>query len=195
MTPFPPVSYTHLNSYGAKAGSSWGEKENVKDYDNAGNWFSNGVTAINSVSVMTGNEKLQTYFSYANTTAKGIVDSNKLRKHNLTLRESASLFNDRLKLDANANLMVQTIKNSPTSGGIYLNPLVDVYGFPRGQDLSEYATNFEKFDENRNMPVQSWFTTPSEWTQNPVSYTHLDVYKRQGYSRRDFGAFHCFQFL
>lgn len=104
---------------------------------------------------------------YANTTAKGIVDSNKLRKHNLTLRESASLFNDRLKLDANANLMVQTIKNSPTSGGIYLNPLVDVYGFPRGQDLSEYATNFEKFDENRNMPVQSWFTTPSEWTQNP----------------------------
>ena len=51
--------------------------------------------------------------------------------------------------------MVQTIKNSPTSGGIYLNPLVDVYGFPRGQDLSEYATNFEKFDENRNMPVQS----------------------------------------
>ena len=101
---------------GAKAGSSWGEKENVKDYDNAGNWFSNGVTAINSVSVMTGNEKLQTYFSYANTTAKGIVDSNKLRKHNLTLRESASLFNDRLKLDANANLMVQTIKNSPTSG-------------------------------------------------------------------------------
>ena len=125
------------------------------------------MTAINSVSVMTGNEKLQTYFSYANTTAKGIVDSNKLRKHNLTLRESASLFNDRLKLDANANLMVQTIKNSPTSGGIYLNPLVDVYGFPRGQDLSEYATNFEKFDENRNMPVQSWFTTPSEWTQNP----------------------------
>ena len=68
------------------------------------------MTAINSVSVMTGNEKLQTYFSYANTTAKGIVDSNKLRKHNLTLRESASLFNDRLKLDANANLMVQTIK-------------------------------------------------------------------------------------
>ena len=47
-----------------------------------------------------------------------------MRKHNLTLRESASLFNDRLKLDANANLMVQTIKNSPTSGGIYLNPLV-----------------------------------------------------------------------
>lgn len=155
------------NSYGAKAGSSWGEKGDVKDYDNAGNWFSNGVTAINSVSVMTGNEKLQTYFSYANTTAKGIVDSNKLRKHNLTLRESTSLFNDRLKLDANANLMVQTIKNAPTSGGLYLNPLVDVYGFPRGQDLGEYATTFEKYDADRNMPVQSWFTSPSEWTQNP----------------------------
>lgn len=155
------------NSYGAKAGSSWGEKGDVKDYDNAGNWFSNGITAINSISIMTGNEKLQTYFSYANTTAKGIVDSNKLNKHNLTLRESTTLFNDRLKLDANANLMVQTIKNSPTSGGLYLNPLVDVYGFPRGMDLGEYATTFEKYSAERNMPVQSWFTSPSEWTQNP----------------------------
>ena len=112
------------NSYGPSGTDSWGEKKSLTDYDNVGKFLGNGVTAINSISVQSGNEKMQTYFSYANTTAKGIVDSNKLRKHNLTLRESASLFNDRLKLDANANLMVQTIKNSPTSGGIYLNPLV-----------------------------------------------------------------------
>ena len=58
-------------------------------------------------------------------------------------------------------------KRMTSFASVFVNPLVDVYGFPRGQDLSEYATNFEKFDENRNMPVQSWFTTPSEWTQNP----------------------------
>lgn len=70
---------------------------------------------------------MQTYFSYANTTAKGIIDSNKLQKHNLTFRETASFFNDRLKLDGNATLMTQKIKNSTASGGIYLNPLVDLY--------------------------------------------------------------------
>lgn len=97
---------------------------------------------------------MQTYFSYANTTAKGIIDSNKLQKHNLTFRETASLFNDRLKLDGNATLMTQKIKNSTASGGIYLNPLVDLYSFPRGMDMSEYATNFEVADPTRNgMPI------------------------------------------
>ena len=45
-----------------------------------GTYF-DGVTATNSLSIMTGKEKMQTYFSYANTTAKGIVDVNMLQKH------------------------------------------------------------------------------------------------------------------
>ncbi len=64
----------------------------------------------------------------------GIVDSNKLQKHNITFRETASFFNDRLKLDGNASLMTQTIRNTPAGGGYYLNPLVASYLFPRGAD-------------------------------------------------------------
>ena len=77
------------------------------------------------------------------------------------MRESASLFNDRLKLDANANLMVQTIKNSPILPSVSISTVGGrLHGFlaRTGPEL-EYATNFEKFDENRNMPVQSWLTT------------------------------------
>lgn len=135
------------NSYGRleNGTSSWGNQASLTDYDNAGNFFNNGITAMNSVSIMTGNEKMQTYFSYANTTAKGIIDSNKLQKHNLTLRETANFFNERLKLDGNANLMTQTIKNSPSSGGYYLNPLVNVYGFPRGMDMAPYRDSFETY--------------------------------------------------
>lgn len=63
--------------YGA---TSWGtEDKNLKAYNNVDDYFSNGVTATNSLSIMTGKEKMQTYFSYANTTAKGIVDVNKLQ--------------------------------------------------------------------------------------------------------------------
>ncbi len=155
------------NSYGVSGTDSWGEKKSLTDYDNAGKFFSTGVTAMNSLSFTMGNEKMQTYFSYANTTAKGIIDSNKLQKHNITFRETASFFNDRLKLDGSANLVTQTIKNSTAAGGLYLNPLVDVYGFPRGMDMSEYANTYEKTDVGRNMPLQYWFTQPSEWTQNP----------------------------
>ena len=114
--------------YGASGATSWGaEDKNLKAYNNVDDYFSNGVTATNSLSIMTGKEKMQTYFSYANTTAKGIVDVNKLQKHNITFRETASLFNDRLTLDANVNLMTQKIKNRPTSGGYYMNPLVGLY--------------------------------------------------------------------
>ena len=67
---------------------------------------------------------MQTYFSYANTTAKGIVEHNKMQKHNLNFRETASFFDDYLKLDANVNLLSQSIKNRPASGGYYMNPLV-----------------------------------------------------------------------
>ncbi|MFR5759438.1 MAG: hypothetical protein ACLUE2_17695 [Bacteroides cellulosilyticus] len=67
-----------------------GEKKVInQDYDNVGKFLGNGVTAINSISVQSGNEKMQTYFSYANTTAKGIIDSNKLQKHNLTFRRNS----------------------------------------------------------------------------------------------------------
>lgn len=53
---------------------------------------------MTSVSVSYGNETLQTYFSYANTTGKGIMDKNELKKHNINLRETATMFNKRLKL-------------------------------------------------------------------------------------------------
>ena len=166
--------------YGASGATSWGtvpENANskpIKAYDNVGDYFSNGVTATNSLSVMTGKEKMQTYFSYANTTAKGIVDVNKLQKHNITFRETASLFNDRLTLDANVNLMTQKIKNRPTSGGYYMNPLVGLYTFPRGEDLGVYRNDngFEKYDENRAMPLQNWYTDISGFTQNPYWLTN-----------------------
>ena len=74
-----------------------------------------------------GNEKLQNYFSYANTTGHGIIGKHNLSKHNLTFRETSVLLNSRLKLDGSMNLMRQVVKNKPTVGGFYLNPLVGLY--------------------------------------------------------------------
>ncbi len=160
------------NGYGQDGSTSWGTKGNQTDYNNLDGFFSNGVTAINSLSVQAGKEKFQTYFSYSNTNARGVVDVNKMQKHTLTLRETASLFNDRLSLDANVTMISQTIKNRQSSGGYYMNPLVGLYTFPRGQNLGEYKDNFEVYDPNRNMDVQNWYTTTLDFEQNPYWITN-----------------------
>lgn len=157
------------NKYGRVEGAtqSWGERSSLPVYDQVADFFRCGITAIHSLSVATGDEKVQTYFSYANTTARGIVDKNTMNKHNLNLRETACLFDDRLRLDANVNLLLQSIRNKPTTGGFYMNPLPGLYTFPRGMDIRPYKEYFEVYDEKRNMPVQNWYTTVTDFEQNP----------------------------
>ena len=87
-----------------------------------------------------GNEKLQNYFSYANTTGHGIIGKHNLSKHNLTCRETAVLLNARLKLDGSMNLMRQVVKNKPTVGGFYMNPLVGLYRFPWWQTSKRWKS-------------------------------------------------------
>lgn len=161
------------NRYGVSDGvDSWGERKDLPKYDNLNDFFSTGVTSITSVSVSHGNEKLQNYFSYANTTGKGIIDKNRLSKHNITFRETSVMFNNRLKLDGNVNLMRQVSKNKPTVGGFYMNPLVGLYRFPRGEDLSYYRDNFEVYDESRNLNIQNWHTSYEDFEQNPYWITN-----------------------
>jgi len=161
------------NRYGVSDGvDSWGERKDLPKYDNLKDFFSTGMTSITSVSVSHGNEKLQNYFSYANTTGHGIIDKNRLSKHNITLRETSVMFDDRLKLDGNVNLMRQVTKNKPTVGGFYMNPLVGLYRFPRGEDLSYYKDNFEVYDESRNLNVQNWHTSYEDFEQNPYWITN-----------------------
>lgn len=163
------------NDYGMdrETKTSWGPKSALPGYDNVGDFFRNGLTAINSLSLTTGNEKMQTYFSYANTSARGIVEHNKMQKHNLNFRETASFFDDYLKLDANVNLMTQSIKDRPASGGYYMNPLVGLYRFPRGEDIDEYRTRFETFNDKRNLMEQNWYTDGElDMEQNPYWLTN-----------------------
>lgn len=157
------------NSYGWVEGSTgnWGEQSKLPVYDNIHDFFRHGVTATNSLSFMSGNEKTQTYFSYSNTTASGVIDKNNLNKHNVNLRETSTFFDKRLTLDGNVNLMIQNVKNKPTAGGFYMNPLQGLYTFPRGIDMSPYRENYEVYSNERNMPVQNWYTIITDFDQNP----------------------------
>ncbi|KIO74740.1 membrane protein [Pedobacter lusitanus] len=156
------------NGYGQTSGNStqsWGPAIS-NGQDNLKSYFRTGQSYTNSISLSAGSEKLQTYFSYANTTASGIQPGNELSRHNVNLKETGSFFNDKLTLSGNVNYIRQKIKNSPMIG-LYFNPLTGLYLFPRGLDLQQYKSGYEKFDPARNLNTQNWPFLSEDIQQNP----------------------------
>lgn len=163
------------NQYGQGSGGknsntsvfSWGDKTNGANYDNVGEFFRTGSNFTNSLTLSGGNEKNQTYFSYANTLAKGILPENDLMRHNFNLKESASFFDNKLTVEGSANYITQKLDNAPTSG-FYYNPMVGTYLLPRSLNIADYK-NFETFNTGRNLYDQNWFTLSDDETtqQNP----------------------------
>lgn len=148
---------TDPKSWGAKTS---GLSNNVDDFFNTGN------TAIQSISLTAGNKKAQTYLSYANTTAEGVIPNNKLVRNNLNLRETANFLNDKITVSANINISDQRIWNRPTNG-LYSNPLTGLYLNPVGIDLNTYKNKFEYFNTTTNMMDQYATSFDENIQQNP----------------------------
>ena len=142
---------------------SWGS--GVSASDHVDGFFQTGVNWINSLGISGGSETMQTYFSYANTSAKGIVPTNELDRHNFTLTETGKFFDGKIEVKGSASLINQEVKNRPTSG-LYFNPLTGLYFFPRGLDFNEYKNDFEIFSQDRNFNVQNW-VADRDIQQNP----------------------------
>ncbi|MBP2833003.1 TonB-dependent receptor [Aquimarina sp. U1-2] len=140
---------------------------NDKVQDGVDSFLNNGTTAINAISVSGGTEHAQTYFSYANTFAEGVIPTHNVKRHTLNLRETAKLLNDRLTVDASVLLSTQSIRNKPISG-LYYNPLVGVYTFNSESETLQDYERFEEFDPSRNLFAQRWFRQESDLVdQNP----------------------------
>ena len=145
------------------ADESWGAAGKTKDH--VKDFFNTGTTQITSIGYSIGSENSSTAFSYANTSATGIVPGNSLKKNNFGVRQTAKFFNDKLIFSANANYTSQTIANKPVNG-FYFNPLTGVYLMPRGNDFNYYKDNYEVFNPARNLMAQNWMTN-RDIMQNP----------------------------
>jgi TonB-linked SusC/RagA family outer membrane protein len=149
---------------------SWGAPVTVPDHVRP--FFNTGVTYTNSVSFSGGLEKAPSYFSYSNTSNKGILPNSKLNRHTFNYRGSLRLLDDHLVLDGNATFLLQNALNRSASG-LYFNPLTGLYNFPRGLDFDTYK-NYEYFDPARNLMLQNWWNirNDKDWVgqddqQNP----------------------------
>jgi TonB-linked SusC/RagA family outer membrane protein len=133
------------NSYGADGSTSgditsWGPAIS-NSRDNLSQYFQTGTNLTNAINLSAGSEDVQTYASYANTHSTGIEPGNKLNRNNFNLRETANFLNKKLTVDGSVNYINQRIENSPQLG-IYSNPLLSLYLFPRGEDILPYKTNY-----------------------------------------------------
>ncbi|MCC7401753.1 MAG: SusC/RagA family TonB-linked outer membrane protein [Chitinophagaceae bacterium] len=133
---------------------SWGNIVNAPDHVTP--FFKTGVTTFNTVSLSGGTDKSQSYFSYSFTKNKGIIPSAELQKHNINFHQTTDFFNGRLKADMNVMYIHEFSHNRPVTG-LTNNPLIGLYGFPRGLNFDTYKNNFSVFSTVRNMETQNWW--------------------------------------
>lgn len=145
-------------------------------------FFDTGVTYTNSVTLSTGTEKNQTFFSAAAVNSEGIVPNNRYNRFNFTFRNTTSFLNDKLKLDVGASYIIQNDRNM-TNQGAYSNPIVPVYLFPRGDDFSLIKV-FERWDPARKIKTMYWPQGEGDLRmQNPywIAYRNLRTNNKKRY--------------
>lgn len=165
------------NTYGNVKGSyeSWGNKlATPSSYDPKDDFFNTGTNFINSVTLTTGTKQNQTFASISSTNSAGIVPNNEYNRLNFTIRNTTSFLNDRLQLDLGASYVKQDDSNM-VSQGLYWNPIVAAYLFPRGENFTDMKT-FEYFDDSRKLPVQNWPVSDAVYApQNPYWTAYRNV--------------------
>lgn len=126
--------------------------------DNVADFFRTGVTTNNSASLSGGTEKMRSYFSFANSHAKGMTESNQYNRNTISFRQNYKFWN-RLHFDISANY-VQTRTHNRVGGGTVGNPIYDLYTLPADVDLPYYRNHY---------------TTMGKWqTNNSSTYYVLD---------------------
>lgn len=180
------------NRYGTgssgKAGNSttlsWGTLLNDASRRNyePRDFFDTGITYTNSITLSTGTDKNQTFFSAAAVNSEGIVPNNRYNRFNFTFRNTTNFLNDRMKLDVGASYIIQNDRNM-TNQGAYSNPIVPVYLFPRGDDFNLIKV-FERWDPTRKIKTMFWPQGEGDLRmQNPywIAYRNLRTNDKKRY--------------
>lgn len=175
-----------LNSVEGSSVRSWGAKlsdVSKMGYSPRSDYFQYGLTGTESVSISTGTERNQTYFSAAAVNNRGIVPNNAYNRYNFNFRNTTSFLSDKLLLDVSASYVMQNDRNM-TNQGLYNNPVVGAYLFPRGNDWDDVKM-YERWDNTRKIFTQYWPSGDAGITmQNPywINYRNLRTNDKKRYT-------------
>ncbi len=144
-----------------------GQPGRLKDF------FRTAHTVNNSLSINGGSEKMQTYFSYANTTAQGIMRNNDLNRHNIDLKIDNNL-TSKLSFFTKLTYIYEDVDNrlQPGEGGTYALP--SMFRSPTSiptSEMREYSFIDETGTEKQSYwkPGSSILLNPY-WALNRITY-------------------------
>ena len=148
---------TGLN--GVRSGSniySWGGRltPSARYGYTPNDFFETGHVYTNAFTLSGGTDRNQTYFSAAAVNSDGIIPNNEYDRYNFTFRNTSFFLKDKLRIDASASYIYQQDQNM-TNQGVYSNPLVSAYLFPRGENFDLYR-RFERYNEGTKLMEQFW---------------------------------------
>ena len=142
-------------AFGARASGSWGPKMNnqaVTDWtgksqnmvpqpNNISDFFQLGSSFNNSVGIKGGTDKVQSYFSFTNNQAAGVVPGNTLDRNTVNLRISTNL-SKKFSTDAKVTYVNQILNNKLRSGE-ESSEVMNLYKTPRSiriEDMQNYES-------------------------------------------------------
>lgn len=173
--------------YGANSERSWGPKAtgqmvtlwNGKSIplqgqpDNLKNFFRTAQTLNNTLSISGGGEKMQTYFSYGNTMAQGILTNNDLTRHNVDLKTDNNI-SSKLSVSTKMSYIYEDVNNRPVPGGSGNYVLPSIFSAPTSIPLDEMK-NFSYLDNTGTEKQSYWLPGSSVlvnpyWALNRINY-------------------------
>jgi TonB-linked SusC/RagA family outer membrane protein len=157
----PKMTGQNVTLYNGKTVPLTAQPNSFRDY------FRTGVTYNNSVNVTSGSEKMQTYFSYGNIRANGIMQNNDLNRHNINLRLNNNI-SKKLSIDTKLTYNYQKVNNVPNQYS-----LTSIFRTPVSIPTSEMS-NFEYVDAAGN-PRQSYWKPGSSIIGNPYFYMYRNL--------------------
>ncbi len=176
------------NTYGTDPTSpsmSWGAKLDTPSSYDPEDFFQTGFEENNALSISGGTETNQTYFSAATLNSRGIIPNNVYNRYNFSVRNTTMLIKDKLTLDLSATYMRQ-YKRNPLIQGLYHNPLIPIYLFPRGDDISKYEV-YERYDATAGYMKQFWPLEFITGVENPWWVTNRQLFENTAH-RYSFNA-------
>ncbi len=173
----------NLPADSSQLGASWGAKMQGQTYldytyknntylpqkDNVKDFFNTGLSLNNSVGISAGGDKAQSYFSYTNNYANGIIPSNQLNRHTLNWRISTQI-TSKLSADAKITYISQVINGKPRAGEEN-SPVFDAYEMPRSLSTKD-AKNYQSFNALGVAVPTNWPSTLNSIYQNPYWMTN-----------------------
>lgn len=161
----PKMTGQQVAAWGPKpdnAGKTYAMTPQPNTYEN---FYSTGNQLSNSVALSGGSEKTQTYFSYTNLGAKGIVDNNTMKRNILNLRLSGEI-SKKLSYDAKVTYLDEIINNRQQTGEAFANLQRHILRLPRNISLAA-AQDFEFVNPATGQLRQNFWNPGSNGGQNP----------------------------